>query len=88
MKSFEYWKWTDNRTLRFARQEGDWQSYRNAPGNLDIHRVQRGAWGELGYKPADNNQDTFSSSALLHAVKVACTMPCWSKAPSPLPQVR
>jgi len=51
----EYWKWTDNRTIRFARQEGDWDSYRNAPGNLDIHRVQRGAWGELGYKPASTN---------------------------------
>lgn len=50
----EYWKWADNRTIRFARQEGDWQSFREAPGNTDIHRVQRGAWGKLGYTPQLN----------------------------------
>ncbi len=50
----EYWKWMDIRTVKFARQEGDWQSLREAPGNPDIHRVQRAAWGKLGYTPKLN----------------------------------
>lgn len=49
----EYWKWQDPRTIKFARQEGNWQDYRNSPGNLDMQRVQKGAWGELGYKPTE-----------------------------------
>ena len=47
----EYWKWQDQRTLKVSRQEGDWQSLRNLPDNPDIPRLQRGAWGQLGYTP-------------------------------------
>jgi len=55
----EYWKWKDPRTLDVAKAEyGWWQSTgRNgdmsrAPGNEDLHRVQRGVWSELGYVPS------------------------------------
>lgn len=47
----EYWKWEDMRTVKVARQEGDWQSLVAASGNPDIQRVQRAAWGQLGYTP-------------------------------------
>jgi len=47
----EYWKWQDVRTIKFGRQEGDWQSLAQAPGNLDLQRLQRAAWGKLGYTP-------------------------------------
>jgi prepilin-type N-terminal cleavage/methylation domain-containing protein/prepilin-type processing-associated H-X9-DG protein len=47
----EYWKWQDQRTLKVARQEGNWQSLVAASGNPDIQRVQRAAWGQLGYTP-------------------------------------
>ena len=47
----EYWKWEDMRTVKVARREGDWQSLVSAPGNLDVQRLQRAAWGQLGYTP-------------------------------------
>jgi prepilin-type N-terminal cleavage/methylation domain-containing protein/prepilin-type processing-associated H-X9-DG protein len=47
----EYWKWEDLRTLKVARQEADWQSLVNLADNPDIPRVQRAAWGQLGYTP-------------------------------------
>ena len=47
----EYWKWEDQRTLKVSRQEGNWQSLVNLPDNPDIPRLQRGAWGQLGYVP-------------------------------------
>jgi prepilin-type N-terminal cleavage/methylation domain-containing protein/prepilin-type processing-associated H-X9-DG protein len=47
----EYWKWEDMRTIKVARQEGDWQPLVAASGNPDIQRVQRAAWGQLGYTP-------------------------------------
>jgi prepilin-type N-terminal cleavage/methylation domain-containing protein/prepilin-type processing-associated H-X9-DG protein len=47
----EYWKWQDQRTLKVSRQEGNWQSLVNLPDNPDIPRLQRGAWGQLGYVP-------------------------------------
>lgn len=47
----EYWKWQDVRTVKVARQEGDWQSLVAASDNADIQRVQRAAWGQLGYDP-------------------------------------
>jgi len=46
----EYWKWEDNRTLKYARGEGGLQAAQ--AGNTDIHRLQRGAWGDLGYTPS------------------------------------
>ena len=54
----EYWKWKDPRTLDVAKMDYNyWQSTgRNgnesySPGNEDLHRVQRGVWTKLGYKP-------------------------------------
>jgi prepilin-type N-terminal cleavage/methylation domain-containing protein/prepilin-type processing-associated H-X9-DG protein len=48
----EYWKWKDMRTVKIAQQEGDWRSLLTAKGNPDLHRVQKGVWGKLGYTPA------------------------------------
>jgi len=55
----EYWKWKDPRTLEVAKADFDaWQgSGRNGaqstqPGNEDLHQVQRGVFGRLGYTPA------------------------------------
>jgi prepilin-type N-terminal cleavage/methylation domain-containing protein/prepilin-type processing-associated H-X9-DG protein len=47
----EYWKWQDMRTVKVSRQEGDYQSYIAVGDNPDIQRVQRAAWGRLGYEP-------------------------------------
>jgi prepilin-type N-terminal cleavage/methylation domain-containing protein/prepilin-type processing-associated H-X9-DG protein len=56
----EYWKWKDPRTIEIAKMDYNyWQSTgRNgsqsySPGNEDLHNVQRGAWGQLGYTPSD-----------------------------------
>ncbi|MGD2094469.1 MAG: type II secretion system protein [Phycisphaerales bacterium] len=55
----EYWKWKDPRTVDIAKMKYDyWQGTgRNGadsytPGNQDLHKVQRGAWGKLGYEPS------------------------------------
>ncbi len=56
----EYWKWSDERTLEVCNADyGNWQSnlrlnpvFSTQPGNVDLHRVQVGAWGKLGYTPA------------------------------------
>ena len=52
----EYWKWKDPRTIDIANMDYNyWQSTGRlgdlaySPGNEDLHRVQRGAWGKLGY---------------------------------------
>jgi prepilin-type N-terminal cleavage/methylation domain-containing protein/prepilin-type processing-associated H-X9-DG protein len=55
----EYWKWKDPRTLKVCKADFDWwqSTGRNSladsqqPGNEDLHRVQKAAWGKLGYKP-------------------------------------
>ncbi|MEN6575081.1 MAG: prepilin-type N-terminal cleavage/methylation domain-containing protein [Phycisphaerales bacterium] len=47
----EYWKWEDNRTLKFGRGEGGLTPAQ--AGNKDIQRLQRGAWGGLGYTPSE-----------------------------------
>jgi len=54
----EYWKWSDSRTVDVAKMDYNaWQgSGRHAaestqPGNVDLHKVQKGAWGKLGYTP-------------------------------------
>lgn len=47
----EYWKWEDNRTIKFSRGEGGLTAAQS--GNKDIQRVQRAAWGELGYVPSE-----------------------------------
>ena len=55
----EYWKWSDERTLEVCNADIDWwqATGRNLPsstqpGNVDLHKVQIGAWGKLGYTPA------------------------------------
>ena len=55
----EYWKWEDPRTIEIAKMDIDqWQgSARHGnlgyqPGNKDLHKVQKGAWGKLGYTPS------------------------------------
>jgi prepilin-type N-terminal cleavage/methylation domain-containing protein/prepilin-type processing-associated H-X9-DG protein len=55
----EYWKWKDPRTLDVAKADyATWQNTtRNGSGsfsygNEDLHRVQRGVFGKLGYTPA------------------------------------
>jgi len=51
----EYWKWTDPRTVKLGHflptdtinppiDDERWSS-----GNEDLHKVQRGAWGKLGW---------------------------------------
>ncbi len=45
----EYWKWRDNRTLKYARGEGNLPPLQ--AGNKDIQRLQKAAWGQLGYTP-------------------------------------
>lgn len=55
----EYWKWDDPRTIEIAEMDFDlWQgsgrhgNMSNSPGNKDLHKVQKGAWGKLGYTPS------------------------------------
>jgi len=57
----EYWKWKDPRTLEVAKADYlTWQNTtRNGgdstqPGNEDLHNVQRGCFGKLGYTPTRN----------------------------------
>ena len=47
----EYWKWQDLRTVKFAEDPGNNASLRALSDNPDIQRVQRAAWGQLGYDP-------------------------------------
>jgi len=55
----EYWKWKDPRTLDVAKADfAAWQgtgrqgSGSYSYGNEDLHRVQRGVFGKLGYTPS------------------------------------
>ena len=58
----EYWKWKDPRTLEVAKMDiGTWQNSARTntaqstqQGNEDLHRVQRGVFGKLGYTPTQN----------------------------------
>ena len=55
----DYYKWSDSRT--FEVTEADYDEWQNTlrlsvdasrqPGNEDLHKVQKGAWGKLGYDP-------------------------------------
>lgn len=52
----ETFKWTDPRSIAFARE--DWITAETGggtsklqPGNRDIHKLTRAAWGGLGYDP-------------------------------------
>ena len=54
----EYWKWKDPRTLEVAKMDMTiWQNaarhteLATSPGNEDLHKVQRGVFGEYGYLP-------------------------------------
>jgi prepilin-type N-terminal cleavage/methylation domain-containing protein/prepilin-type processing-associated H-X9-DG protein len=44
----EYWKWRDKRTIKFGRVPVE----NPQPGNEDLHKVQKAAWGRLGYTPS------------------------------------
>ena len=44
----EYWKWRDSRTGKYADGATE---YAALPDNPDIQRIQRAAWGKLGYEP-------------------------------------
>ena len=45
----EFWKWQDSRTLEVS---GYSDTGNIQPGNADLHRVQRAAWGTLLYPPS------------------------------------
>jgi prepilin-type N-terminal cleavage/methylation domain-containing protein/prepilin-type processing-associated H-X9-DG protein len=45
----EFWKWKDSRTLEVS---GYSSTGNIQPGNVDLHRVQRVAWGSLLYTPS------------------------------------
>jgi len=56
----EYWKWSDPRTVEIGKTDYTAALTSLSPpiddpywgqGNEDLHRVQRGAWGKLGYEP-------------------------------------
>ena len=54
----EYWKWKDPSTLAVCKADYDyWQGtgrhgdMSRAPGSQDLEKVQKAAWGELGYTP-------------------------------------
>jgi prepilin-type N-terminal cleavage/methylation domain-containing protein/prepilin-type processing-associated H-X9-DG protein len=56
----EYWKWRDPRTIEIAKMDnGYWQGtgrhadISTSTGNPDLHKVQRAAWGKLGYTPGN-----------------------------------
>ena len=58
----EYWKWKDKRTIEIANMDYyEWQDVGRfgnlafSPGNPDLHRVQKGAWGRLGYTPSSTD---------------------------------
>lgn len=51
----EHWKWKGIDTIKRARlvetsHQGNWTPETDA-GFRDLHRVQRGTWGKLGYEP-------------------------------------
>jgi prepilin-type N-terminal cleavage/methylation domain-containing protein/prepilin-type processing-associated H-X9-DG protein len=55
----EYWKWSDPRTVEIGKMDytaaltslsPDIQDPYWGQGNEDLHKVQRGAWGKLGYE--------------------------------------
>jgi hypothetical protein len=55
----EYWKWYDSRTIEVTEMDyNQWQGFGRLssmalqPSNEDLHKVQRGAWGKLGYIPS------------------------------------
>lgn len=49
----EYWKRTDPRTINIGTNESlNPQEPKWGQVNKDLHRVQRGAWGKLGYPPS------------------------------------
>jgi prepilin-type N-terminal cleavage/methylation domain-containing protein/prepilin-type processing-associated H-X9-DG protein len=57
----EYWKWKDPRTVKIGRTNIGAAIEQLTPalttshwskGNEDLYKVQRGAWGKLGYTPA------------------------------------
>ncbi|MDD5327622.1 MAG: hypothetical protein PHY02_07395 [Phycisphaerae bacterium] len=46
----EYWKWK-NKTTIDGPYNGGWLGWRPGPPYDDLHRLQIGVWGDLGYTP-------------------------------------
>lgn len=51
----EYWKWKDPRTVKIGKMctkdNAMGGAFKPSPGNQDLHKVTRAAWGKLGYTP-------------------------------------
>ena len=52
----EWWQWYDPRTIEYGQQDWWTSQYgtvvdKKQPGNEDLQRLQRAAWGKLGYTP-------------------------------------
>jgi len=45
----EYWKWKDPLTTKIGNMES---VDPHQPGNPDLHKIQKGVWGKLGYDPS------------------------------------
>jgi len=52
----EWWNWTDQRTIDYSNQpwavsEAGAGIEKKQPGNVDLMKLQKAAWGSLGYEP-------------------------------------
>jgi len=52
----DWWGWTDQRTIDYGNElwavsESGAGVEKNQPGNVDLMKLQRAAWGRLGYEP-------------------------------------
>ena len=52
----EWWSWRDQRTIDYGKEpwivsETGAGIEKHQPGNVDLMRLQRAAWGSLGYEP-------------------------------------
>jgi prepilin-type processing-associated H-X9-DG protein len=49
-----WWRWQDERTIAYGNEdwwtsENGWGVNKNQPDNPDLQKLQRAAWGKLGY---------------------------------------
>jgi prepilin-type N-terminal cleavage/methylation domain-containing protein/prepilin-type processing-associated H-X9-DG protein len=49
----DHWKWRDPRTVKLAEAAASQTVDSAQPGNVDLHAVQKAAWGTLGYEPSN-----------------------------------
>ena len=52
----EWWGWRDQRTIDYGNEpwavsESGGGIEKNQPGNVDLMKLQKAAWGTLGYEP-------------------------------------